>query len=426
MQALLWSGFPEESSMTLTLVHHSPCPPALYGAMAATVAFAQDAILMHLPIAFDSAQGADSMQMVASSGSLVPSGLLWYERLTDRQIEAASHPEEIVARAGQCDVVVPWDDSQQSSATLDTLITKAEAARVSVCHLKVGHDNDSWYLHDQPPRSAAHERWGRDAFGRWTKIDSQRSKASGLAPLRVALVGTESDQKDVYPATLAALGDAADAIGLDVKVHFVDPQSLGVQALTEVDGIVLPGGSDMNNVPGQIRAARYGLESGTPVLGLCLGMQSMTTALAQSLPGLEQANMAEAAPDAPIKSFVPMAGLSGLEEHRLGDRRLTFKVAATEQRFQSHPVTRCNHRFFLNPDLVAPLETAGMIITATDTTGQVVDAMTWPHHVFYQGMQGHPEQSSTAGKPHPLIEDFMRAALRSSAKPFVIDVESAR
>jgi len=412
--------------MTLTLVHHSPCSPALYGAMAATVACAQDAVLMHLPIAFDSTQGADRVQMVASSGSLVPSGLLWYERLTDRQIEAASDPEAIIARAGECDVVVPWDDAHQLSATLQTLVEQAEAAGVSVCHLTVRDDHDSWYLQDQHGRPTAHGRWSRDAFGRWMKVDSQLSTASDLALLRVALVGAEADQKDVYPATLAALADAADACGLEMQVRFVDPQSLDVKALADVDGIVLPGGSDMNNVPGQIRAARHGLLSGTPVLGLCLGMQSMTTALAQNLPGLEQANMAEAAPDAPIKSFVPMAGLPGLEEHRLGDRRLSFKVAATEQRFQSHPVIRCNHRFFLNPDLVAPLETAGMIITATDATGQVVDAMAWPHHVFYQGMQGHPEQCSTAGKPHPLIEDFMRAAMTSSAPPSVVEDEATR
>ena len=120
--------------------------------------------------------------------------------------------------------------------------------------------------------------------------------------------------------------------------------------------------------------------------------------------------MAEAAPDAVIKSFVPMAGLSGLEDYRLGDRRLTFTALATQHRFQDHSTIRCNHRFMLNPDLVDPLTTAGMVVTATDSTAQIVDAMAWPHHVFYQGMQGHPEQSSSAGNPHPLIEDFLQAA----------------
>jgi CTP synthase len=397
--------------MTLTLVHHSPCPPALYGAMAATVACKQNASLMHLPVAFASEQGADSVQMVAGSGSLVPSGLLWYERMTDRQIEAISDVESIISRAEQSDVVVPWDAAQQSADLLHGLIALADAAGVSVRHLTVKHDNDTWHLEDQYGHPTDHGRWSRDAFGRWMKVESVPTKAADLPPLVIALIGAESDQKNVYPATLAALADAADATGLDLQVRFVDPQALDIQTLAAVDAIVLPGGSDMNNVPGQISAAHHGLVSGTPVLGLCLGMQSMTTALAQSLPGLEHANMAEAAPDAPIKSFVPMAGLSGLEQHRLGDRRLAFKVSAMEQRFQNHPTIRCNHRFILNPDLVQPLVKAGMAITATDTTGQVVDAMAWPSHVFYQGMQGHPEQCSVAGKPHPLIEDFMQAAM---------------
>jgi len=415
--------------MTLTLVHHSPCPPALYGAMAATLACAQNALLMHLPVKYGSGQGADSVQMVACSGSLVPSGLLWYERMTDRKIEPASNAEAIVTRAADSAVVVPWDAAQQSAAMLQALITQADALGVSVVHLTVRRDNDTWYLEDQNGQPTGHARWSRDAYGRWMNVDSLPSVVPGL-PLLVALIGTESDQKEVYPATLAALADAAEATGLDLQIRFVDPQSLDTQALAALDAIVLPGGSDMNNVPGQIEAARYALVSGTPVLGLCLGMQSMTTALAQSLPRLEHANMAEAAPDALIKSFVPLAGLSGMEEHRLGDRRLSFNVPAMTLRFQRHQTIRCNHRFVLNPDLVEPLVTAGMVITATDTTGQIVDAMAWPHHAFYQGMQGHPEQCSTAGRPHPLIEDFMRAAMTmkrggsahpdDGTRPFVI------
>lgn len=396
--------------MSLTLVCHSPCPVALYGAMSASVAQADDAALMHLPIRFPSEAGADSVQMVAAGGALVPSGLLWYERLTAREVMPASSVETIIAQAGESAVVVPWDAAYQSVALLENLLAQAAAAGVRVRRLTVRNETETWYLVDERGEGTAYGRWRRDGYGRWVSNECAQTPSPSMPALSVALIGTQPDQMDVYPATLAALADAAETTGVVLQVQFVDPQSLDVRALEAADAIVLPGGSDMNNVPGQISAARHALVSGTPILGLCLGMQSMTTALAQSIPGLEQANMAEAAPDALIKSFVPMAGWQGLDEHRLGDRRLSFRGPDMEQRFQAHSTIRCNHRFMLNPDLIHSLTESGMVVTATDTTGQVVDAMAWPHHVFYQGMQGHPEQCSRAGNPHPLITDFLQAA----------------
>lgn len=235
-------------------------------------------------------------------------------------------------------------------------------------------------------------------------------------PPRYCIIGTQADQLDVYPATLAALGDAADAANIDLHIRFVSPVQLDLTLLDSVDGIVLPGGSDMGNVSGQIAAARYALAANVPTVGLCLGMQSMTTAIAQTLPGLEQANMAEAAPDTPIQSFILMTGTPGLPTHRLGTQALNFRPSSLGDRLPHHPTIRCNHRFMLNPDITRTLINAGLKITATDASGHIADAIDWPQHAFYQGMQGHPELGSSAGKPHPLIEDFLRAVQASASR----------
>ncbi|WP_296261398.1 MULTISPECIES: glutamine amidotransferase-related protein [unclassified Pseudomonas] len=400
--------------MTLTLVSHSPCSPALYGALAACVAQAEDALLMHLAAAFHPARGADQVQMVAAQGALVASGLVWYERATGRTILPASNVKTIIDTARQRAVVLPWDATLQSDVLRQTLLAHADAAGLSVRHLMVLSQNGAWHVEDHDGIPTAHGRWRQDAFGRWVNHEPDAPHDAYARTLCIALLGSEADQRDVYPATLAALGDAADVAQVDLDIRFIAPAQLDVSQLDWVDGIVLPGGSDMTNVPGQIRAARHALASGIPVMGLCLGMQSMTTALAQTLAGLEQANMAEAAPDAAIKSFVPMAGIPGLEVHRLGERRLQFRDAALEYRFQHHLTIRCNHRFMLNPDLIQPLLTAGLVITATDVSGQIADMIDWPAHPFYQGMQGHPELGSRAGAPHPLIMDFLLAAQASA------------
>jgi CTP synthase len=397
--------------MALTLVTHSNACPALFGALAASVAEMDGALLMHLATQFQPEHGADTVQMVAAAGALVPSGLLWYERATGREVLPASSVHEIVAMAAEYDVVVPWHPEFQQQALPTELIDKAAGAGVPVIHLTGRRLNDLWDLQTAQGQPSRYGVWGRDAFGRWGRALDKASSPSGANPLTVVLIGTQADQTDVYPATLAALGDAADATGIDLRVRFVSAQQLNLSQLASVPGIVLPGGSDMGNVPGQIEAARYGLRSMIPTLGLCLGMQSMTTALAQSCPGLEQANMAEAAPHAPIKSFSPMAGTPGLPAHRLGSQRLSFTDQALEQQLQDHQRIRCNHRFMLAPALITPLRSAGLEVTATDHSGQIVDAINWPKHPFYKGMQGHPELGSRSGNAHPLIEEFLLAAL---------------
>jgi CTP synthase (UTP-ammonia lyase) len=70
----------------------------------------------------------------------------------------------------------------------------------------------------------------------------------------------------------------------------------GFAIAASLAGMVLPGGSAMKNVPGQIEAAAAGLAAGVPTVGLCLGMQTMATAIAWRRFGRGTANLAEADP----------------------------------------------------------------------------------------------------------------------------------
>ncbi len=61
--------------------------------------------------------------------------------------------------------------------------------------------------------------------------------------------------------------------------------------------------------------------------------------------------------------------------------------------------------------ILGDLETHGLRVAALGVDGAVVDAIEVPDHPFYMGMQGHPELSSRADAPHPLIVAFLKAAL---------------
>jgi gamma-glutamyl-gamma-aminobutyrate hydrolase PuuD len=410
--------------MTLTIVEHDASEPALYGAMAAVFAQARGADLAHLPAQFDTSVHADAVQHVAAAGALVASGLVWHERLAGVNVDPDATVAQILKQERDRDIVVPYHPATATSGeTIAGLVAQAGAAGMVVQRIRVAQAGAGLQFFDQATETPLGTRgiWAPDRFGRLRSQADCRALREGDAVVRVVLAGSESDHRDVYPAALAALGDAADAEGLTLDVVFASPRDLRQQDVAEVfrdiDGILLPGGSDMANVPGQILLAREALRSQTPAIGLCLGMQTMATAVAQGALGSEQANLAEADPSAPIKTFVPMADDGTLPVHRLGERTITIAAGSRlEALLGSEAKIRCNHRFRLAPELVSVLELAGMRITAHDGSGRIADAVEQSGHPFYVGMQGHPELSSRSGAPHPLMRAFLQACRISAGK----------
>ncbi|SEF15537.1 Glutamine amidotransferase class-I [Rhizobiales bacterium GAS191] len=409
--------------MTITFVEHDTAEPALYGAMAAVLARARGAEFAHLPAMFDTRLKADAVQHVAAIGALVPSGLVWFERLTGREVGREAALDELLLRAQSCDLVVPWHRPLAADGqALAHLVDRTAAAGITVEHFVVTDEADGWRIRSREGSVPTEARgpWRRDRFGRLKATASDRGASRPELPLRIGLVGAESDHRWVFPAALAALGDASDTEGSSTDVLFIAPIGLSHQdvddILAETDGLLLPGGSDMANVPGQILMAEGALRSRTPTIGLCLGMQTMTTAIIQKALGSSRANLAEADPSAPIKTFVPLFEEGSLPAHRLGEQRITVASGSRLHYILGREARiRCNHRFRLNPELRLILENAGLRISAHDGSGRIAEAIELTGHPFYLGMQGHPELSSRSGAPHPLIRAFLQACRSHAA-----------
>jgi CTP synthase (UTP-ammonia lyase) len=233
----------------------------------------------------------------------------------------------------------------------------------------------------------------------------------GRKLLRIGRIGAESDHRHVYPAALAALGDAGDAEAIDIDVRLVPPLALRRQdvdaVLEDVDCLLLPGGSDMADVPGQILMAAGALRRQTPTIGLCLGMQTMTAAVAQRALGSEDANLAEADPSAPLKTFTPLSEEGSLPPHRLREKKVMVVTGSRLPDILGAEMSiRCNHRFRLNPELGPVLRGAGLVVSAHDV---------WPDRGCNQA-RGTSVLFRIAGTlscrsdaPHPLIRAFVQA-----------------
>ncbi|MGV1777246.1 glutamine amidotransferase-related protein [Agrobacterium fabrum] len=405
--------------MGLILVHHDTGSPALYGAAAAAVAVRRNCGFMHLASRFDTKRHADAEQHVVASGGLAASGLCWFERLSGKPIEPVAPIEAVIDAAREADIVVPIHPAFLADANaIAGLFAAAQLQAVSVETIRIADG-----VHQFADDATGTVITWRDQFGR---IRLDKPKAPTETVLTIALVGARSDHVDVYPAALASLADAADSLRLPLAINFIDPvgfdEAYAEQTLRPYAGILLPGGANMKNVAGQTAVAAFALENQLPIVGLCLGMQTMATAVAWRAFGRRNANLAEADPDVGIKTFLAMAGGTTadggpLPEHRTGDQQ-TVPTAGTRLAglIPHGTIVRCNHRYRLNPDLVRDMETHGLRVAARGVNGSVVDAIEVVGHPFYMGMQGHPELSSRPDAPHPLLVAFLEAALRSQSQ----------
>src|SRR5699024_86604 len=69
--------------------------------------------------------------------------------------------------------------------------------------------------------------------------------------------------------------------------------------LSQVDGILVPGGFGDRGIDGKIEAIRYARENNIPFFGICLGMQLATVEFARNVIGLKDAHSAEIDPNTP-------------------------------------------------------------------------------------------------------------------------------
>src|SRR5919107_1560661 len=161
-------------------------------------------------------------------------------------------------------------------------------------------------LHDEGLDDLALEKLGLSAppadLDEWRHLVSRMLEAK--ESVRVTIIGKYVKLQDAYLSVVEALGHAGGAHGLKVELDWVDSERLFDLESTEarlagVDGVLVLPGFGHRGAEGKIEAARYARETGTPYLGLCLGMQIEVIEFARNVAGLEMANSTEFEPDTP-------------------------------------------------------------------------------------------------------------------------------
>ena len=313
----------------------------------------------------------------------------------------------------------------------------AEEAVVSAVDREDIYEIPLW-LHEQGVDDILVRRLGLDcglAGGRAADLDEWRTVvAARRAPeteVRVAMVGKYVGLTDAYKSVNEALAHAGIKTRTRVDIVYLDsdhldPATGGVDALAEVDAILVPGGFGLRGIEGKIRAAGYARAHGVPYLGICLGMQVATIEFARNAARLEAANSTEfdgATPHPVIALITEWRNQSGALERRdagsdlggtmrLGGQGCRLVAGSTARAAYGEDVVheRHRHRYEFNNAYGERLRAAGLTIAGTSMDRKLVEIVEVEDHPWFVGCQFHPEFTSAPRDGHPLFIGFINAA----------------
>ena len=266
----------------------------------------------------------------------------------------------------------------------------------------------------------------------WTDWDGLLRRVHRPArTVTIALVGKYVDLKDAYLSPAEALRAGGFAHDARVNIRWVtsdDCQTAegAARQLSDVDGILVPGGFGVRGIEGKIGAVRYARENGIPILGLCLGLQCMAIEVGRDLAGLQDANSAEFDPATEYPVIATMADQEDVvagERDMGGTMRLGLYPAVLAdgslvRELYGEPVVseRHRHRYEVNNAYRPTLEKAGLICSGLSPDGRLVEFVELPRdvHPFFVATQAHPELLSRPTRPHPLFSGLVSAALERS------------
>ncbi len=249
-----------------------------------------------------------------------------------------------------------------------------------------------------------------------------------LFEVKIALVGKYNELPDAYKSIYEAFIHAGAANECSVKVVPLHSEKMEssveyvIEALSEVDGVLVAPGFGERGIEGKIGAIQYCRENNIPFFGICLGMQCAVVEFFRNVVGKEQSDSTEinAETKHPVIDLMSnqvniknMGGTMRLGSYlcKIQEGSLASKIYKTEEIEERH-----RHRYEFNNKYLKEMTKFGMMASGVNPETGLVEIVELPTHPWYVGVQFHPELKSRVEKAHPLFVSFVKAALRSRKK----------
>ncbi|RXE58912.1 CTP synthase [Acetivibrio mesophilus] len=253
----------------------------------------------------------------------------------------------------------------------------------------------------------------------WCQMVNKQKNLS--KSLTIALVGKYVELHDAYLSVVESLNHGGISNDAEINIKWINSEELNEDnfesSLSDVDGILVPGGFGDRGIEGKILAAKYARENKVPYFGICLGMQMAVVEFARNVAGLKMANSSEFDTDSPYPVIDIMPDQKDIDEKggtmRLGlypckikKDSITYSVYGDELIYERH-----RHRYEFNNEYRELLVSKGLVFAGLSPSEKLVEIIELKDHPWFIGVQFHPEFKSRPNRPHPLFRDFIRAAV---------------
>ncbi len=234
----------------------------------------------------------------------------------------------------------------------------------------------------------------------------------------IALAGKYTDYKDAYKSVSEALVHGGVANEARIQVRYLDTTDSEIaRRLSDVHGILVPGGFGDRGIEGKLRVAQLAREERIPYLGLCLGLQIAIIEFARGVLKLAGAHSTEFDPKTryPVIDLLPEQ--KSVKElgatMRLGTYECALRKGSLAHRAYGEAATseRHRHRYEVNNKFRKLIEEAGLQVTGVYAAKNLVEIVELKDHPWFVAVQFHPEFRSRPERPHPLFRDFVAASL---------------
>ncbi len=238
--------------------------------------------------------------------------------------------------------------------------------------------------------------------------------------VRIGVCGKYTDLLDAYKSIRESFihAGAENDSKVDLKwISSEDVEKEGAEAhLSDVDGLLVPGGFGERGIEGMIRAIEYARVNKVPYFGICLGMQTAIIEFARNVVGWKDANSTEFKKTAHNVIDI-MPGQKNLKE-KGGTMRLGAYICMLQKGTRSYDAygtevisERHRHRFEVNNKFRRKLADEGLKFSGLSPDNELVEMVEIPDHPWFVGCQFHPELKSRATMAHPLFREFVKAAV---------------
>ena len=242
----------------------------------------------------------------------------------------------------------------------------------------------------------------------------------------IALVGKYVELHDAYLSVVESLIHGGIANEAEVTIKWFDSEEFTdeattVAALSQADGIIVPGGFGDRGIEGMILAAQYARTHNVPYFGICLGMQIQVIEHARHVLHMEDANSTEMNPNTthPVIDLMPdQNGVVLGGTLRLGKFRCALTEGSIAQKaYKSQEIwERHRHRYEFNNKYRKEFENSTLLLAGVNPERNLIEIVEQKNHPWMVGVQFHPEFKSRPNRAHPFFREFIAASVANKEK----------